>query len=299
MKVHQVFVTLCAIFSLASATAEFDRAFSSLRKRALPSLTTSTTASSTKNSSLPAITSSTAANSTSLSSSNSTILASNAKSSYSPTFTPQVPNSSGNHYIFRTKYHDGTVFVAVGATIGAVVLAFGLTWLVLAAKAWSSARREHRMHSLQSRYQSDPFLFHSGDADSDYSDGSDSSDISERVLKTRATTRPSIYSLGSHSTLDLLQRYAQEGPLISEANKESMFISPTAVIKNTANNRSALSQSTPTSGTFNTTPVQGADVVNFSGSAYHPSRTAGVQTYETGTARPPSVHLEKMFDEDR
>lgn len=299
MKVHQVFVTLCAIISLASATAEFNRAFSSLRKRALPSLTASTTAYSTRNSSLPAITSSAAADSASLSSSNSTTSASNATSSYIPTFKPQVPDSTGNHYIFRTKYHNGTVFVAVGATMGAIVSAFGLAWLILAAKAWSSARREHRIHSLRSRYQSDPFLFHSGDADSNYSDGSDSSDISEQVLKTRATTRPSIYSLGSHSTIDLLQRCAQDGPLISEANKESMFISPTAVIKNTANNRSALSQGTPTSDTFNTTPVQGADVVNFYGSYYHPSHAAEAQAHETGRTRPPSVHLEKMFDENR
>lgn len=182
--------------------------------------------------------------------------------------------------------------------MGVIALIFTLTWLGLAAKAWHSARKEYHLDAIQNRYQTDPFLFHTSEGDSDSSEGSDRSDVSERVLKTRASTRPSIYSLGSQSTLNLLQRHPQDNAHITTANRGSMFISPTEIIKNSANNKSLMSLATPTSENFNITPVLNTDLTSHFDPIYQKSLPANDPNNVNRKARPPSVHLEKMFDED-
>ncbi|SCU79485.1 LANO_0A06414g1_1 [Lachancea nothofagi CBS 11611] len=269
----KAYILCCALFTLictSSATLEFDRTFQSLRERAMPTLTASSTSASPS------------------AGSNSTIT-----SSYRATFTPLVPGTVGNSNIQRTVYPSGTVFVIVGSIMGFVGVVILVTWISLAVKAWCSARREYKSQAAQTMYQADPFMFHSNDSDTEYSDGSDHSDVSEKVLKTRGSTRPSIYSLGSQSTLNLLQRGTQTGAVASSAHRNSMFISPTEIMKNTTNGKSILSLGTPTSEQSNfSSPVQNTEILGKADPLYQ------LVYGEQRSYRPPSVHLEKMFDDD-
>ncbi|SCU80894.1 LADA_0B10088g1_1 [Lachancea dasiensis] len=282
MKLQNLGLVIVSLICSTSATREFHRAFQSLRKRSLPTLTSS----SSSQTSSSIVTSATAHNTTT---------SSTTRSSYSATFTAVIPTSK-NEYIYRTRYPSGTLFVIVGGIMGLIGLLFFLTWMAFAVQAWLRARREYRLQSIESRYQADPFMFHSKDIDTDYSDGSDGSDYSEKVLKARSSTRLSthtIYTLGSQSTLNLLQKGAQQSAPLSSANRQSMFISPTEVLKNAANSKSVMSVNTPESDNSGFSgPMQNTDIFTHSDPLYQ------LAYGDQRTARPPSVHLEKMLDED-
>ncbi|GCE99025.1 hypothetical protein ZYGM_004041 [Zygosaccharomyces mellis] len=176
---------------------------------------------------------------------------SSSHSSYRATFTPVVPKASNNKYIYHNSQKDGTVFIAVGSCIGFIILAsFGI-WLFFAIRAWKSARQEYKIRALENKYQYDPFYFTGTpevyDNATDFSDTDDSSDISEKVFKTKAS-RVSMYSLGSNSALNLLNQaqpsHASETAADSNAalaNASNMFISPTEMLKSKNNNRATRS----------------------------------------------------------
>ncbi|SCU91168.1 LAFA_0F02234g1_1 [Lachancea sp. 'fantastica'] len=298
MKLIAVCCTLCALISSTSANREFDRTFQMLRKRAVSSVsedafgTTSTILQPVIRRAMPSLTAS-SSSSSSTGNSSTTASSSSSSSSYSATFTPVVPNAAGNKSIYHTEYPSGTVFVIVGAVIGFLGVLFTLIWAISAVRAWLSARREYRARSVEARFQSDPFMFQSKDTDTEYSDGSSHSDVSETILKTRSSRRPALRTFGSQSTVDLLQGKTISVNTISPAERNSMFISPTEIMKNSANGHGLPSQGTPQSEFSEFSgPVQAAQVLEHSDPLYQ------FAYGEPRSVRPPSIHLEKMFDEE-
>lgn len=179
---------------------------------------------------------------------------SHTSSSYSATFTPVVPSSSNNKYVYHEKQKSGTVFIAVGSCLGFIILCTIVAWLFFGLRAWRSARKEYQLKEVENKYQYDPFFFAGAseklDNSTDYSDTDDGSDISEKVLKTRSS-RVSAYSLGSNSALNLLQQQPPHAsdvvvdPNAAFANASNMFISPTEVLKNQGQNGSSLNMVLP------------------------------------------------------
>lgn len=208
----------------------------------LPSLTT--TSSSVQSVSTQITTSST--NYT-----NSSTSTSSTSQSYSATFTPIIPSSSDNQYIYHSKHIAGTVFIAVGSCLGFIILVIIAAWIIFGINAWNSARKEYKLKEIENKYQYDPFFFTNGTDSSDssinYSDGED--DISEKILKNKSS-RLSLYSLGSTSVLNLLNQNhndqdenvvpSMDGTMnhnhVNNANRNSLFISPTEILQNEANN---------------------------------------------------------------
>ncbi|CEP63395.1 Csi2p LALA0_S08e01464g [Lachancea lanzarotensis] len=286
MKLGTVYCTFCTLMLTASANRDFDRTFQMLIKRGMSSTSANPPLIQRE---LPTLT----ASSNSSSASTGATATSTISSSYSATFTPVVPDTAGSKEIYRTAYPSGTVFVIVGAIIGFFGVVFSSIWAIFALRGWLSARREYRERSVEARFQSDPFMFHSRDSDTDYSDGSSHSDISEKVLKTRSSKRPVLSTFNSQSTIDLLQNGAFTTNTISQAERQSMFISPTEIMKNTANGNGLPSQGTPQSEFSEFSgPVQAAQVLEHSDPLYQ------FAYGEPRSVRPPSIHLEKMFDEE-
>ncbi|SCU87505.1 LAME_0D10330g1_1 [Lachancea meyersii CBS 8951] len=301
MNLKYLCCTLSVLICSASADRDFDRRFQLLIKRAMPTLSAELASSSAIifpitsqplfKRAMPTLTVS--SNTSSLNTSSTSSTSSASLSSYSATFTPSVPHTAGNKHIYRTSYPTGTVFVIVGAIIGFLGVLFSIIWLLFAIRGWLSARREYRSQSIQARYQADPFMFQSGDADSEYSDGSTHSDVSESVLKARSSKRPELRTLGSQSTIDLLQGGTLPAGMISHAERNSMFISPTEIMKNTANAKSLSSNDTPQSAFSEfMAPVRNTHILEHSDPLYQ------VAYGEPRAVRPPSINLEKMFDED-
>ncbi|SCU81769.1 LAMI_0B07602g1_1 [Lachancea mirantina] len=283
---------------------EHRSAITLMRRNNLPSLKTVTTTTSASPTSLND-SSTTALSGSAVSGSNTTTMttsaSSSSSSSYIPTFTPIIPSNDNNKKLIRAPQPNGTVFIAVGSSLGFLALACGLAWAVLACKSWRSACKEQQMQALESKRQTDPFMFYTNDyVDSD-SNSSRGSDVSERALKTRLSARPSIYSLGSTSTLNLLQKHAAvagsaTGPATVPTpslnpNRASMFVSPTELMQNHTHARSAftLGDSSAGSSAMNTPtlPINVVDAAN-----------AQKDRQPQQSFRPPSVHLEKLFDDD-
>lgn len=190
---------------------------------------------------------------------------SKSHSSYHVTFSPVVPSASENKYVYHKSQKDGTVFIAVGSCIGFLILATIGIWLFFTIRAWSSARKEYRLKEMENKYQYDPFFFAEPyDNSTDFSDTDDRSDISEKVLKTKAS-RVSMYSLGSNSALNLLNQgqppqasNAVVDPNAALVNASNMFISPTEILKTQGNNRSTFNPAQPPqSGSDNSNPNSG------------------------------------------
>lgn len=184
---------------------------------------------------------------------NSSISTSSTSHSYNATFTPIIPSSSDNQYIYHSNHIGGTVFIAVGSCLGFIILVIIAAWIIFGISAWNSARKEYKLKEIENKYQYDPFFFANGTDSSDnsinYSDGEDGSDISEKILKNKSS-RLSLYSLGSTSVLNLLNQQHKDrdengaSPIdgainnshVNNANRNSLFISPTEILQNEANN---------------------------------------------------------------
>lgn len=293
-------IAICYIMSSVFASTEYyqNAATVMIKRGSMPSLTTSKSSSTTTTSASSVNTSSVSSNSTTINGYNTTTSSQiTSSSTYNATFTPIVPSTNGNKYMQTHTYPNGTVFIAVGSVLGSLALASAVVWITLAAKAWQSARREYKLQAMEHKYQTDPFLFYSNDDYASYSD-TDGSDISEHVLKTKHSKRPSIYTLGSTSTVDLLQKFNQdqsEAPRLN-ANRTSMFISPTEIMQNQANNKSFLTQgdSSVEHSAVNT-PTQPFSLFGTPKLFSEPQQG---EPSDRKRFRPPSVHLEQMLDND-
>lgn len=252
-------------------------------------------------------------------------LMTSSKSTASATFMPTIPVTGDNKNIYTTSYAEGTVFIVIGAIMGFIFVVFTVIWLLLGIRAWYCARKEYKLQALENKYQYDPFSFNAMstlDVNSHCSDGSGDSDISEKVLKFNQSRRKSTHSLGSSSTLNLLNKYENGGkqavPAVTNS-RASMFISPTEILQQ--QNSSYLNfNGTSQEGSTTSTPTE-KTITQFIGSTpnyFDRGRAPGVLLFENPTDalavsmplsdirqeqtrksfRPPSVHLDQMFDED-
>jgi len=212
-------------------------------------------------------------------------------SSYTVTFTPIVPTAS-NPEIQMATLPQGTTFIAVGGVLGVVFSVLIVTRLIMAFISFQAAKKGKMAQNQQKEFDYDPSLFQ------------------EKDLK-KHTSRASIYSLGSTSTLNVLgsqasmeQMIAPSGrslrtALMNNNSRASMFISPTEMLANQHiyNNRGFEDQGylsydspieSPSTGAYTHTPTH---------STFDNLQDANRDGRKV-KSRPPSVFMEQLFDDD-
>ncbi|CAI4064457.1 hypothetical protein SKDZ_09G0530 [Saccharomyces kudriavzevii ZP591] len=198
-----------------------------INKRGLPKLTTASTATTASSTSI--ITSAVSSSSSALPSSNST------SSSVIPSITP--PSKNGNPYIIDSgSMPNGTVFIIVGAIAGAIFLAILLWWIIV---TYSSHRLTKSVQDYESKMFSTQHTQNYGD--SSYTDLSakglyqdhphdrfgdsdaENKDESAKIALVYHNVNEKILSSNFERPIS---------PLVSNSNRNSLFISPTGDILN-------------------------------------------------------------------
>lgn len=243
--------------------------------------------------------------------------------SYTPSTTSvsvgpiYIPSAQNNKYVYHATHPSGTVFTAFGSCLAIIALVLVLVWIALTLRSWKNARKEYQIRERENKYQLDPYYFQNGDKDDYSSSDSDvASDISEKILKKKAS-RMSLYSLGGGSAFNLLssEKLDTKPPAPPSNNPRlSMFISPTEILKNEGNTWSTDSSafnsltSTPREQSVANiiVPQNGLNKLGdppFTGknlSNMDISSTPGVAIPKPNgnqkRGRPPSAHLDDLLD---
>lgn len=206
-----------------------------------------------------------------------------SSSSYTVTFTPIVPTAS-NPEIHIETLPSGTTFIAVGSVLGLVFSVLILTRLIMSCVSSRRARKGNMMQNQQQEFDYDPTLFQ------------------EKDLK-KHTSRASIYSLGSTSTLNVLgsqasmeQMIAPSGrslrtALMNNNSRASMFISPTEMLVN----QHLYSRSQEDHGYSSyDSPIESPSTAAYTTPSLEPARND-----QRRPSRPPSVFMEQLFDDEQ
>lgn len=162
------------------------------------------------------------------------------------TYSLGIPSTAGNHYIYHSNDINGTVFIAFGACLGFFFLILAFIWGWLSIREYQRLRKEYRKREFQSKYQFDPYYTSNG---KDKSSSSSNSSIKDEKGNNIFMEQ---YSLGTYSDWDDdLSSYSNAQSDISEkvlmskfqkhAKNNSLFISPTEILKQEALNFSSVS----------------------------------------------------------
>ncbi|QLQ82193.1 hypothetical protein HG537_0G04480 [Torulaspora globosa] len=198
-------------------------------------------------------------NSTATSISSSVSSTSSSAQSSSATFTPFIPSSEGNKYVYHTTHAGGTVFIAVGSCLAFILAIVLVIWIIFGFSSWRSARKEYKLKDMEEKCQYDPFFYSTFKETSDSSDSDERSDISEKVLKNKPSTL-SLYSLTSTSVLNLLNQTKNDSigtdqNIHQSNNRRSMFISPIELLQNDANRTTLWTNDNTSTGNLFDSPV--------------------------------------------
>ncbi|QLL35070.1 hypothetical protein HG536_0H04460 [Torulaspora globosa] len=198
-------------------------------------------------------------NSTTTSISSSVSSTSSSAQSTSATFTPFIPSSEGNKYVYHATHTGGTVFIAVGSCLAFILGIVLVVWIVFGFSSWRSARKEYKLKDMEEKCQYDPFFYSTFKDTSDGSDSDERSDMSEKVLRNKPSTL-SLYSLTSTSMLNLLNQTKNDSAggdqnVHQSNNRRSMFISPIELLQNEANRTTLWTNDNTSTGTPFDSPV--------------------------------------------
>ncbi|CAI2036628.1 hypothetical protein SEUBUCD650_0I00620 [Saccharomyces eubayanus] len=204
-------------------------------KRGLPKLTTSA-ASTTTATSVAAGTSTTAtsvSSITSVASSNSSASLSSTSTSSSILSSITPPSKNGNPYIIGTSsVPSGTVFIIVGAIVGAIFLAILVWWTMV---TYSSHRLTKSVQDYESKMFSPQNTQYYGDspyqdsANDHYQDGVHDCDDITRDDSVKIGLISQNVNEKVTSPIDFERSLSG---LVSNSNRNSLFISPTGDILN-------------------------------------------------------------------
>ena len=215
---------------------------------------------------------------------------SSLSSSSTTSFVVQVPEGK-NPFIQSYTLPSQLVFIVVGAVLGAFFISIILARMIIWHRSSNKAKKAHPF-IVNSLPDPDPSLFHD-----------------------KKSIAPSIYSLNSSSTINVLGSVSTEDLLVNSgaqgrsyrtalarASRSSLFISPTEMI--------ALADYEKPDDSYlswDNSPIESPQTANFTlqstPSTLDPEKDAGNiaghMWKTTGTPkRPPSVHMEMMFDDD-
>ncbi|CCH41927.1 putative membrane protein [Wickerhamomyces ciferrii] len=214
--------------------------------------------------------------------------ASSQTSSYTPTFTPTVPTGS-NPNIVIPKLPYGTTFIAFGGVLGLIFFGLMFTRVIYWCLSNKHAKEANQMNKV-TEFDYDPSLFQ------------------EKGL-TKHTSRASIYSLGSTSTLNVLgsqasmeQMVAPSGrsfrtALMNNNPRNSLFISPTELLATQQLNNFQRLEDVGGYAAFES-PIDSPYTPNFGHQTTSSIDTDHTREKKSKPARPPSVYMEQLFDDE-
>lgn len=215
---------------------------------------------------------------------------SSSSSSSSATFVVQVPQGK-NPFIQSYTLPSELVFIVVGAVLGAFFISILLARMIIWYRSSNKAKKAHPF-IVNTLPDPDPSLFH------------DKKSIAPSIYSLNSSS--TINVLGSASTEDLLVNSGAQGrsyrTALARASRSSLFISPTEMI-------ALADYDKPDNSYLNwdNSPIESPQTANFTSqstpSTLDPEKDPGTITGHmwktTGTPkRPPSVHMEMMFDDD-
>lgn len=202
-----------------------------------------------------------------------------------------VPPSQSNPYIIRQHNPSGTVFIAVGAIVGAILLAFILYHLIVSLTASRLAKKSLASDKqMYEKYQSNNNTAYAGLGGGNITPLT-TMNLSEYLsrLPFLTSSRTNLGGFGGSQVGDTSTIYASEsGAATSKHDLTKMFISPTAEVMQHKRVRSAYGGSSLNltllgGGMAGSSPNVGQHRVSKVPSMYMNSETNNSQTSLTGS----------------